>query len=79
MKKANELEIGDVIKPPTHERGWLKTNITVIQKMGEREDKGGKWLWFKAQYVSPNAEERVLRDFNFKLRPETQVKLQDTF
>lgn len=74
-KLALDLQPNDVIKPPAGERKWLKTNITITQKLGEgREDKGGKWLLFTADYLSPNTN--VKRSFKLKMRPTTQVKLE---
>lgn len=52
-KLASQLQPGDVIAPPAHERKWMwadgvRRMLTVIEVNEGRVDKGGLWLSVKA-------------------------------
>jgi hypothetical protein len=74
-KKAQDLKAGDVINPPAHERGWLKSKLTVIELKPANPDKRGPWLSIKTSYPSPYGNGQKISEGVFNFRPETAVKV----
>lgn len=75
-KKVKELQAGDVINPPSHERSWLwrdgkKRMLTIVGIEEGKVDKGGLWLEVKGTIESPYAN--ALFVMSCSMRPETVV------
>lgn len=72
-KTAKELTTGDRIKPPAHERKWLKTLLTVVSVEQGKTDKGGLWINVTCSFASPYQEGKISNSV-FRFRPDTLVK-----
>lgn len=70
--QAKNLQAGDKIPAPTHERKWLKSLLTVVSVEGGAVDKGGLWLKVRATFESPY-EPGAIRQDTFRYRPDTLV------
>lgn len=73
MKTAKELQIGDIIPAPAHERKWLKNPLTVLGVEDGYTDKNGKWLRVRCSFQSPYRP--ALAEMKIRLRPETLIKV----
>ncbi len=72
-KAAKDLQFGDVIPPPSHERKWLKNPLHVLGVSPGLIDKRGAWVRVNAMFHSPYSEEQAIRPMCCLMRPETLV------
>ena len=73
-KPAKDLLPGEKINPPSHERTWLKTPLTVVSVEEGTPDKRGPWLNVRVTFVSPYDAEKISVSV-FRFRPDTIVKI----
>lgn len=74
IKKASELVTGDRIKPPAHERKWLKSLLTILSVHEDKTDRGGLWLNVHVTYESPYQQGKISNSV-FRFRPDTLIKV----